>query len=184
MSKQLSLGKKQLLVTFDYTESRQYSFYSSKGKKLGSEREKRSSKIGFLIRERNGVLYIAFPDTTDVIAGGVLGGSSGPVAGSKKAECVKFAQQAAASWRTCSSYTFNGRGVIDIKMKTKFLDEDGSGSARFKVSFDGNSCKFNQFTESNKLKDHYPLVPFGPQGTSRIALNEKRTGRNGKCSVR
>ncbi len=176
-----------ILVTFNYSENEEITYFSGNGRNLGAETHRRKSTQGFLIRQRGGKLYVAFPDANAVIVNNEHVKSSGPVAAHGKKECVQFATEAGATKKVCASYDHRGDGVVQISMDNTFPDEKGKGSATLSFRFDGKKCAFIRYSEMNTLGDYYAPFLAGPSGGGAYERAERvvsREGTSGKCSVK
>lgn len=187
LASSIETTRNTILVTFAYSENEKITYFSGNGRNLGEETHRRKSTQGFLIRQRGGKLYVAFPDADAVMVNNEHVKSSGPVAARGKKECVQFATEAGATKKVCARYDQRSDGVVEISMDNAFPDENGKGSATLSFRFDGRKCTFIRYWESNTLGDYYAPFLAGPSGGGAYERAERvvsREGTSGKCSVK
>ena len=183
----VAIKKQNIFISFDYSENEKLTYRSANGKKLGSDKHSTKSTQGFLVRQRGGKLYIAFPDSDAVIVNNRYAKSSGLIAAPGKKECVKIAEEAGASMVACASYEYRNDNLVVVQIQNAFTDENGEGVATLSFRFDGRKCEFVRYTEKNHLRDYYaPFLP-GPSGGGsydRVEQEITRKATSGKCSLK
>ena len=183
----VAIKKQIIFISFNYSETENLTYRSANGKILGSKKHSLKGTQGFLVRQRGGKLYIAFPDSDAVIVNNRYAKSSGLIAAPGKKECVKIAEEAGASMVACASYEYRNDNLVVVQIQNAFTDENGEGVATLSFRFDGRKCEFVRYTEKNHLRDYYaPFLP-GPSGGGsydRVEQEITRKATSGKCSLK
>ncbi|WP_298813289.1 hypothetical protein [uncultured Roseibium sp.] len=161
--------------------------YSQTDRGSFTETQRGTSKKAVLIRQNDDRLLIADPDTPSgvVFVNGRSVNSSGSIAGKGKTVCVELQIEEGYRRDLCSRYSYRN-GIIEITEEEKDPAESRTTKRSYKLSFDGNSCKFVSYTSSSNATDAYCdgicLSAYG--GSTKWRYTSKSTATTGSCSIR
>lgn len=182
----LALNGKAIFLTAN-TKLERTDFYSQTDRGSVSERQSNTYARAVLIRQNGDNLLVADPDNQagTVFVNGKSVKSSGSIAGKGKTVCVDLLIEEGYKRNICSRYTYRN-GVLEISEVEKDPAEKRTTNRKYKLSYDGNSCKLISFTSSSNARDAYCdglcLSAYG--GSTKWRYEVKQSATSGKCSIR
>lgn len=161
--------------------------YSNTNKGSFTETTRGNSKEAVLIRQNGDNLLVADPDSPSgvVFVNGKSANSSGSISGKGKTVCVELMIEEGYRRNICSRYTYRN-GIIEITEEEKDPGLKSTTKRSYKLSYDGKSCKFIGYSETNNTREAYCdlicLTAYG--GSTKWRYSYKSSATSGSCSVR